>query len=47
VLLSVTGLLVLAAFVCVILAAIGKAPLWIPVLLLTVIAMLSVWPIGK
>jgi hypothetical protein len=41
---SVTGLLLLMALILVILAAFGRAPLWIPVFLLTVVALLGVWP---
>jgi hypothetical protein len=44
-LLSLTSLLVLAAFVVTIVAAIGKAPLWIAVLLLTLALALQLgWP---
>lgn len=39
--LSVTGLLLLAAFVISILAGIGKAPLWVSVLLLAVANLLA------
>jgi hypothetical protein len=39
---SVLMLLTLVAFLCAILAAIGRAPVWIPVLLLTIILLLMV-----
>ena len=44
--LTVTFLLVLAAFVCTIAAAIGKAPLWVPVLLLVLVELLRLLPLG-
>ncbi len=40
--LSVVSLLALTAFVVTILSAIGKAPLWVAVLLLTLIVLLQV-----
>jgi len=43
--LTLTLLLVLAAFVVTIASAIGKAPLWVAVLLLVMIHLLSVVPI--
>ena len=43
--LTVTLLLVLAAFVVTVAAAMGKAPLWVAVLLLVVVHLLSVVPI--
>ena len=42
--LTVTLLLVLAAFVCTIASALGKCPMWIPVLLLVVVHLLAVLP---
>ena len=42
---TVTFLLVLAAFVVTIASAMGKAPLWVAVLLLVVVHLLSVVPI--
>jgi hypothetical protein len=42
--LSVTLLLVIAAFVCTIASALGKCPLWIPVLLLVVVHLLGLMP---
>lgn len=41
---SVTMLLLVAALILVIANAVGKCPLWIPVLLLTVAMLLSVLP---
>ncbi len=42
--LTVTLLLVLAAFVCTVASAIGKCPLWVAVLLLCVVHLLAVLP---
>lgn len=38
---SVPFLLVIVAFICTIAAAAGKCPLWVPVLLLTLVALLQ------
>ena len=43
--LTVTFLLVIAAFIVTIANAIGKAPLWVAVLLLCVVHLLSVVPL--
>ncbi len=43
---TVIGLLVLAAFVCTIASALNKCPLWVAVLLLCVIELLRVLPLG-
>lgn len=45
--LTVLVLLVVAAFIVTIAAAIGKAPLWVAVMLLCVIELLRVLPLGK
>ena len=42
--LTITGLLVLAAFVCTIASAIGRAPLWVAVLLLVLVHLLGILP---
>jgi hypothetical protein len=42
--LSVTLLLVLAAFVCTVASALGKCPLWVAVILLVIVHLLSVLP---
>lgn len=42
--LTVTLLLVLAAFVCTIASAMGKCPLWVAVLILVVVHLLAVLP---
>jgi hypothetical protein len=42
--LTVTLLIALAAFVCAVLAALGRAPLWVAVILLTVALLLQVLP---
>lgn len=44
---SVLLLLAIAAFACTIASALNKCPLWVPVLLLTIIALLSQLPLGK
>jgi len=45
--LTVILLLVLAAFVVVIASAMGKAPLWVAVLLLVVVHLLTSLPLGR
>jgi hypothetical protein len=42
--LTVSVVLVLAAFVCTIASAIGRCPLWVAVLLLVLVHLLSVLP---
>jgi len=42
---SVAGLLIVAAFICAIVSALGKCPLWVSVLLLCVAALLGVLPV--
>jgi hypothetical protein len=42
--LTVTLLLVLGAFIVTVLSAIGKAPLWVAVLLLCVVHLLAIMP---
>lgn len=42
--LTVTLLLVLAAFICTVASAIGKCPLWVAVLLLCVVHLFAVLP---
>jgi hypothetical protein len=44
---TVILLLVLAAFVVTIASAIGKAPLWVAVLLLVVVHLLTSLPLGR
>jgi hypothetical protein len=44
---SIFLLLALAAFVCVIAAAVGRAPLWVAVILLVIIELLRDLPLGK
>ena len=41
---TVTLLLVVAAFLCTIVAALGRCPLWVPMLLITVAMLLGVLP---
>ena len=42
--LTVSLLILLAAFVCAIVSALGKCPLWVPVVLLCVAGLLGVLP---
>lgn len=42
---TVIYVLVFSAFICTIVSAIGKCPIWISVLLLCVIALLQVMPL--
>lgn len=44
-LLTVLVLLVLTAFICTILHAVNRCPIWVPVVLLCVIEMLEVLPL--
>jgi hypothetical protein len=41
---SVTFLLVIAAFICAIANALGKCPAWVPLILLCLVHLLSVLP---
>jgi hypothetical protein len=41
---SVTFLLIVAAFVCTIATALGKCPVWVPVLLVVMALLLGVLP---
>lgn len=45
--LTVMLLLALAAFVCTIVAALGKCPLWIAVLVLVIMELLRALPLGR
>lgn len=42
--LTVTFLLVAAAFLCAIISAAGKCPLWVSVVLLTIVELLQILP---
>ena len=44
---TVTLILALAAFVATVASAMGRAPLWVAVLLLTLIELLRDLPVGK
>lgn len=44
---TVFFILAICAFICTITGAIGKCPLWVPVLLLTVIELLRALPVGR
>lgn len=44
---TVMLLLAIAAFICCVASALGKAPLWVAVLFLCVIALLHSVPIGR
>lgn len=43
--LTVTGILILGALIAALVAAMGKAPLWVSVILLCVVAALQVLPV--
>jgi hypothetical protein len=45
--LTVRVLLALASFIVTIVAALGRAPLWVAVLVLTVIELLRALPLGR
>jgi hypothetical protein len=45
--LTVIGLLVLIGFALTIANAVGKCPLWVPVLLLYIVEMLRILPLGR
>lgn len=46
-LLTVIGFLVVAAFICTIVNALGKCPAWVPLLLLCVVELVRILPIGR
>lgn len=39
--------LVVAAFICTIVAAMGKCPVWVPMLLLCVVELVRIMPVGR
>lgn len=41
---SVTLLLIVAAFICTIANALGKCPAWVPLLLLVIVHLLAIFP---
>lgn len=43
--LTVLGFLIVSAFICTLVSAIGRCPLWVPTLLLCVVALLQVLPL--
>jgi hypothetical protein len=45
--LTVMICLVAAAFICTIVAALGKCPEWVPIFILCVIELIRVLPLGK
>jgi hypothetical protein len=45
--LTVIGFIIIAAFICAIVAAIGKCPLWISVILLCIVELLRILPLGR
>lgn len=46
-LLTVIGILVITAFICAIVSALGKCPVWVPVILLCVVELLRIAPLGR
>jgi hypothetical protein len=45
--LTVIGFIIIAAFICAIVSAIGKCPLWISVILLCIVELLRILPLGR
>jgi hypothetical protein len=45
--LTVLAVLVVAAFICTIVSAIGKCPLWVAVVLLCIVELIRILPMGK
>lgn len=45
--LTVFVVIAITAFACTIIAALGKCPVWVPVLLLCIIELLRALPLGK
>ena len=45
--LTVIGFVIIAAFICAIVSAIGRCPLWISVVLLCVVELLRILPLGR
>jgi len=41
---TVTGFLVVAAFICAIANALGKCPAWVPIVLLCIVHLLGILP---
>jgi len=46
-LLTVIGILVVAAFICTIVSALGKCPLWVAVMLICVVELVRILPLGR
>lgn len=45
--LTVIGFLVAAAFICTIISALGRSPLWVAVLLLCIVELVRILPLGR
>jgi len=45
--LTVLGVLAVAAFICAVVSALGKCPLWVAVILLCVIELMRSFPLGR
>lgn len=45
--LTVIGFLVIVAFICTIVSALGKCPLWVSVLLLCLVELIRILPLGR
>jgi hypothetical protein len=45
--LTVIAVLIVAAFICTIVSAIGKCPLWVAVVLLCVVELIRILPLGR
>jgi len=46
-LMTVIGFLVVAAFICAIVSAMGHCPVWVSVMLLCLVELLRILPLGK
>lgn len=44
---TVIGFLVIAAFICAIVSALGKCPLWVAAILLCIVELIRILPIGR
>lgn len=45
--LTVIGFLVVAGFICTIVSALGRCPLWVAVLLVFVVELIRILPLGR
>lgn len=45
--LTILFLLAISAFICTVASALGKCPLWVPVILLALFALVQTVPVGR